>query len=650
MRRYPALLVALIVFTTATAFSVYKIAREYEVITDKFVPNLWVAAQAEIEYLRFVNQLLLTETGGDAKRLKRRLAVLESRLPILLHGAESQNVRAVPGATETITDLAQELADLDERLAAATAQSLPDELARIRETIAPFEVQLHGIVAKTMQKDEEVAALQREGVRRIYWQILFCFAGIVASALALVFVLLKLFRNVTQLLRKAQAAELVASEAQRRNALLATALDNAGDAIEITDSAGRFEYVNPAFERISGYSSAEALGQTPMSLLMSGRDDEPIYCEVDAILRSGRVWQGALTAKHKNGQVFQQEATISPVRNAQGSISHFVAVKRDITDDLRARQIWHLAHHDPLTGLPNRTLFSERLDAAMAAVRRRGDGAALLCVDLDHFKDVNDTFGHAAGDELLKIVAARLQDTIREVDTAARIGGDEFAIIQVDVHDPGDVENLCRRLLARLGEPVRLADQEVLISPSIGVAALPEDGSSAAELLQHADIALYRAKAEGRNTFRFFAPEMDLELQERRALEQDLRQALGRGELDVHYQPLVDVVSRQVVGVEAPDALASSHARCRQPRRLHPDRRDDRPHPANGRMALAHRLPAGDCLVRQDHGRQSLAGAVPSSGPGRPDPPRPRGDRAAGPAARAGDHRRRLARGDGFGG
>jgi diguanylate cyclase (GGDEF)-like protein/PAS domain S-box-containing protein len=402
-----------------------------------------------------------------------------------------------------------------------------------------------------MQKDEEVSAVQRDGIRSVYWKILLCFVGIVASALALVFILFKAFRNATRLLHKAQAAELAASEAQRRNALLATALDNAGDAIEITDSTGRFEYVNPAFERISGYSSAETLGQTPMSLLMNDRNDEPAYREVDAILRSGRVWQGVLTARHKNGQVFQQETTISPVRNAEGAISHFVAVKRDITDDLRARQIWHLAHHDPLTGLPNRTLFSERLEAAIAAVRRRVDRAALLCLDLDHFKEVNDTLGHAAGDELLKVVAARLQGAIREVDTVARMGGDEFAIVQLDVHDPGDVENLCRRLLALLTEPVRIADQDVLISPSIGVAVILEDGSSAAELLQHADIALYRAKAEGRSTFRFFAPEMDLELQERRALEQDLRQALGRGELEVHYQPLVDVASHRVVGVEA---------------------------------------------------------------------------------------------------
>ena len=199
-------------------------------------------------------------------------------------------------------------------------------------------------------------------------------------------------------------------EAQKLNTLLATAVEHAGDVIEITDAESRFEYVNAAFERISGYSRADALGETPFSLLMSDRDDEPHYRAVQNAIASGQVWHGTLTGRRKDGTLYEQEATISPVRDAEGVITHYVAVKRDITERLQTQaRIWHLAHHDALTDLPNRVLFQDRLQQAVAQTRRTGQLVAILFIDLDNFKDVNDALGHEFGDLLLKAVTLRLR-------------------------------------------------------------------------------------------------------------------------------------------------------------------------------------------------------------------------------------------------
>ena len=217
----------------------------------------------------------------------------------------------------------------------------------------------------------------------------------------------------------------------------------------------------------------------------------------------------------------------------------------------REQQIRHMAQHDALTGLPNRVLFRDRLAQAIARGRRRNNAVAVLCLDLDHFKDINDTLGHPAGDALLREVAARLQATVRETDTVARLGGDEFAIIQVDIDSPEQAGILCRRLLERLAEPFMLDGQQAVSGTSIGVAISALDGEDADRLLKSADMALYRAKADGRGTYRFFQTEMDARVQARRAMEIDLRQAIGKEELEMFYQPIVNVAENRIAGFEA---------------------------------------------------------------------------------------------------
>ncbi len=229
----------------------------------------------------------------------------------------------------------------------------------------------------------------------------------------------------------------------------------------------------------------------------------------------------------------------------------WLATYDDITDRRRTEvQVAYLAHHDALTGLPNRVLLRERLDRALAQIGR-GHGFAVLCLDLDKFKPVNDTLGHPVGDKLLQAVGERLSACVREVDTVARLGGDEFAIVQADIAGPQDAGKLAARIVEAVSRPFELDGHRVTIGTSIGIAVAPDDGHDQDTLLKNADIALYRAKSEGRGVFRSFEPGMDADLHQRDRLELELRQALPNGELELFYQPLVSLVSDRVVSFEA---------------------------------------------------------------------------------------------------
>jgi diguanylate cyclase (GGDEF)-like protein/PAS domain S-box-containing protein len=229
----------------------------------------------------------------------------------------------------------------------------------------------------------------------------------------------------------------------------------------------------------------------------------------------------------------------------------WVATHEDITERRKAEaQIAHMAHHDALTGLPNRVLFRERVEQALTRVRRGGN-AAILCLDLDQFKNVNDTLGHPIGDALLREVAERLGQCVRDTDTAARLGGDEFAIVQVPVRQPTEVTALGKRVIEAISAPYVIDGDQVVIGASIGMSMAPSDGEHPDQLLKGADLALYRAKADGRGTCRFFEPEMDARMQARRTLEVDLRKALTDGEFELFYQPLVNLRTRAVGGFEA---------------------------------------------------------------------------------------------------
>ncbi|MEY2631441.1 MAG: hypothetical protein RIR00_95, partial [Pseudomonadota bacterium] len=340
-------------------------------------------------------------------------------------------------------------------------------------------------------------------------------------------------------------------EADLEHRLMAGVFGALSEAIMITDAHGCILEVNPAFEQVTGYCREQVLGRKP-ALLNSGRHDRSFFRQLWQTLYSSGHWEGEIWNRHRNGEVYAAWMTIDQVADAQGQARHFVAAFNDISERKEAEEhIRRLAHYDPLTQLPNRTLFDDRLGQALIAARRHQNTLALMFIDLDRFKQINDTLGHEIGDQLLIAVSQRLQATIRACDTISRHGGDEFLVLLPEVRSDLDAMNVARKLLARLGEPLELDGHQLVITSSIGVAIYPQDGLNAAELIRAADLAMYRAKQTGRNNAQFFDIEFCGEDPERQAREAQLRQALQRGEFELHYLPLVARSSGGILGVEA---------------------------------------------------------------------------------------------------
>jgi diguanylate cyclase (GGDEF)-like protein/PAS domain S-box-containing protein len=338
---------------------------------------------------------------------------------------------------------------------------------------------------------------------------------------------------------------------EERLRLQAAALQAAANAIVITDSHGRILWTNPAFSKLTGYSSEEALGRTP-SFLKSGRHDNSFYADLWSTVLSGRVWHGELFNRRKNGSFYNEEQTITPVRSEAGQISNFVAIKRDITDRKRAEErIQHLAYFDAVTELPNRVLFQDRLTKAIAAADRRQEKLALVFLDLDHFKVINDSLGHSFGDLLLNEVATRLKQRVREQDTVARLGGDEFVVLLTEVKDIGDVAVAAKRAVDALSAGFFIQGRELNVTSSAGISIFPDHGTDSVALTKNADAAMYYAKEKGRANFQFFTPEMNAQVMERLNLETSLRGALERNELFLMYQPQVEISTGRIVGAEA---------------------------------------------------------------------------------------------------
>jgi diguanylate cyclase (GGDEF)-like protein/PAS domain S-box-containing protein len=323
------------------------------------------------------------------------------------------------------------------------------------------------------------------------------------------------------------------------------------EGVIITDAQGVIRRVNPAFTFITGFSAEDAIGRKP-NILRSGRHDKFFYELLwNALLKDG-YWEGEIWNRRKTGEGFVATETISAVRNEAGEVVHYVSTFRDVTERIQSEQrMRHLAHYDALTHLPNRTLFVERLEHALIRARRENSSLALLFIDLDYFKAVNDSLGHAAGDDLLCTLATRMKDVMREADTVARLSGDEFAIFMEGVNEQTNIDGVLKKLLDALLEPADIAGRSVTIGASMGVALYPRDGENAETLLRAADTAMYRAKAKGRNSFEFYRPELTERADDRFTVISDLRQGLERGEFCLHYQPKVDAQTGRLVGVEA---------------------------------------------------------------------------------------------------
>ena len=329
--------------------------------------------------------------------------------------------------------------------------------------------------------------------------------------------------------------------------LVAQVFEVALEGIMVTDASQSIISVNRAFTDLTGHSEAKVVGRSMFGLVA----EEGLFHKVWATQSSGEHWQGEAICRRANGEDFPVWLNINAVKNALGHITHHVAAFNDITVLKRTEErLRHIAQHDILTGLPNRMLFEDRLDQALALARRNQAQVGVLFIDLDRFKIVNDTLGHASGDELLRMAAHRLRGCVREVDTVARLGGDEFAIILGDLASREDAALVARKVLQVMGRPFNLETQDVFVTASVGIALYGETADDG-NIMEQADIAMYHAKRAGRNNFHFFTPQMNELSQQKLALETDLRQALERNEFVLHYQPQVDPGTGRLIGVEA---------------------------------------------------------------------------------------------------
>lgn len=329
------------------------------------------------------------------------------------------------------------------------------------------------------------------------------------------------------------------------------ALESTEDGVIVTDLMGKITYVNRAFTSITGYSKAEAVGQTPR-LLKSDRHDEQFYNKLWKHLKINGSWQGEIWNKRKNDELYPQWETISTVRNSSGEATHYVAVFSDITRIKQSQaELEFLAHHDPLTELPNRLLFLSRLQHALVTKRHKQEEAAVVLLDLDGFKHVNDSLGHSIGDRLICQVAKRLRVTLDEEDTVARLGGDEFLILVESIQSANELIPILESVIHAFKKPFIVDQYELRVGASVGVRLFPEAEDTVDELIKHADAAMYRAKEEGGNTFRFYSREMTQRAIERLTLESELKNALEQEEFSLHYQPQVNIRTGQIVAVEA---------------------------------------------------------------------------------------------------
>ena len=341
-------------------------------------------------------------------------------------------------------------------------------------------------------------------------------------------------------------------QAEESMKLAATIYGSSAEAVMVTDENNKIIDVNPAFVSQTGYSLDEVRGKNP-SVLQSGRHEKAFYQKMwHDILEKGN-WQGELWDRRKDGSLHAKFINISLIRHEDGSVYRHVAQFFDITDRKQKEElIWKQAYFDALTDLPNRRLFQDRLDQQIKKSHRTGTSLALLFIDLDRFKAINDTLGHAKGDQLLEEAANRIVGCVRETDTVARLGGDEFTVILPEFGGHLHLERVAQNIIRELARPFDLGDGDVgYISASIGIALYPDDADNYSNLMQHADQAMYLAKSEGRNRFNYFISSMQQEAQEKLALTNDLRQALVRGELEVYYQPIVEMLSGRITKAEA---------------------------------------------------------------------------------------------------
>ncbi|RKZ86237.1 MAG: diguanylate phosphodiesterase, partial [Gammaproteobacteria bacterium] len=341
------------------------------------------------------------------------------------------------------------------------------------------------------------------------------------------------------------------AEDQNLMRLHRAAVEKTANAIMITDPQGNIEWVNDAFVHQTLFQPDDVVGKTPR-VLKSGEHDAVSIKEMWKIIKSGEVWNGELVNRRKDGRLITMFQTITPLFDHLGEIIHFVAVMEDVTERKADQErIAFMATHDELTELPNRNLLNDRLHQAIAHADRQHSKMAVLFIDIDQFKFINDSLGHQLGDDLLQVLAKRLVSVLRTEDTVARFGGDEFVVLLPEVAEISDVKTLANNLLDQIQKPYVLSGHELMVTGSIGISIYPDDAGDADDLIQLADSAMYLAKEQGRNNSQFYTPAINEKIMRRLTLEKELRKALEQEQFVLFYQPKVDLSSNKITGMEA---------------------------------------------------------------------------------------------------
>lgn len=332
---------------------------------------------------------------------------------------------------------------------------------------------------------------------------------------------------------------------------LSQAVEQTADAVVIINKEGQIEEVNPRFVELTGYGREEVIGREAEFLCLSQRDAES-YRAILTGLKQGGSWKGELRQRARNGELHWSMTTLSPVRDGSGEITHFVSTSEDYTELRKAQDtIEQLAFYDPLTELPNRRLMIDRIQKAIEVARRDGSQVALMYMDLDKFKSINDSLGHRLGDELIKEVSRRLRDCVRAQDTVARFGGDEFTVLLTGVTELSDVVLMAEKILEKIQQPIHIDQHQLAVTTSLGITLFPGDCMDGETLLRNADLAMYHAKSLGRNNFQFYTDEIHQRAMGQVDLERQLRHAIEAEQFVLYYQPQLDMVSGRIIGVEA---------------------------------------------------------------------------------------------------
>lgn len=487
----------------------------------------------------------------------------------LLHGDPAASPELVLASLERATHAGRALVDRGGSLAGMREQGEPSVALRaavanylvVLESMAErvrnrvrlpasasglFLRELHGPLRDASLKVEEIL-LTELAYRRTALREMGLFVSALVAALMLGIILVRYHADLAR-----DAAQRARRRSDERNRLHATALEGTRDAVIVTDPQTRILSVNRAFSEITGYTEAEAIGNTPL-MLQSGRHDEIFFRNMRATLMDKGYWQGEIWNRHKEGEISPHWMSVSAVCDEVGRHTHYVGVLTDLSQLHRFEaRASHLARFDSLTDLPNRMMIASGLEHSIESGRRDSTGVAVLFIDLDRFKHINDALGYDCGDQLLAAVARRLLNRVRNEDTLGRYGGDEFVLVLDQVRDAAAAASVARDLLSVFDTPFEIDSQPPLyIKASIGISVFPDDGDTAAELIRDADAAMNQAKRDGRNTFRYYQEQLTRTANTRLALESRLRRALDQGGFEMHYQPLVLLETGVVIGAEA---------------------------------------------------------------------------------------------------